>query len=224
MAPLSDKDFWKTKWISGDIAFHQPRVEPLLVQYFASIPPGKVLVPLCGKTLDMIWLRDHGWKITGVELVAEACEAFFKENAIDYRIETHGEFSIYRSPSIDLWCGDFFKLPAEVIAACTAVYDRAALIALPAPLRAKYMAHLSAHATPGVTMLMLAVEYPQENFPGPPFSVPWAEIKTGYATRWDISEIHRLDNQTQGGRPVTRTAYRLTKHPPNAVENSLNQP
>src|SRR5690606_22020225 len=64
-------DFWLERWREGRTHFHLERVTPLLQKYWPGLglPKGsKVLVPLCGKTLDMVWLAEQGHKVLGVEL------------------------------------------------------------------------------------------------------------------------------------------------------------
>jgi thiopurine S-methyltransferase len=76
-----------------------------------------------------------------------------------------------------LYCGDYFELDAEKLASITAVYDRAALIALPPPMRKRYVEHLRACLPGGWQLLLITLDYQQQERAGPPFSVPDAEVK-----------------------------------------------
>ncbi len=85
------KDFWLNRWNQNEIGWHQTEVEPALIEWATHLKPGRILVPLCGKSLDMVWLRDQGFKVVGVELSAIACETFFRENNIAFTQKVHGE-------------------------------------------------------------------------------------------------------------------------------------
>src|SRR3569832_1390811 len=122
-----DREFWKSRWDEGRIGFHQEEINPYLPRYWprlASAANAPVFVPLCGKSKDMLWLRDRGHSVIGVEIVPRAVEAFFAEN--------------------DIQCGDFFELGSADVADVAGVYDRASLIALPPALRTRYAQHLRA--------------------------------------------------------------------------------
>src|SRR5690606_25326849 len=140
-----DKSFWLERWAEGRTNFHQDRITPLLQKYWSSlqVPVGaRVLVPLCGKSLDMLWLANQGYDVLGIELSPLAIEQFLSENSLSGQRHTSalGEHTV--TGNIELICGDVFNLDADTLASCTAVYDRAALIALPPPMRERYVEHV----------------------------------------------------------------------------------
>ncbi|MFQ5489016.1 MAG: thiopurine S-methyltransferase, partial [Gammaproteobacteria bacterium] len=129
-------DFWHRKWREGEIGFHQETVNPFLRQYWPRLePPGQVFAPLCGKSGDMAWLAACGQGVLGIEISALAIEAFFRENALPCTREEGDPFTIWRGANIEILQGDFFHLEAGHLAQVQAVYDRAAMIALPPALR-----------------------------------------------------------------------------------------
>lgn len=131
-------EFWYKKWDSNQIGFHQAEANPYLQRYWPELaiaPSARVLVPLCGKSLDLLWLAGQGHQVLGVELAEKAVEEFFSEHQLQPQISEQGAFKVYRTVAFELWCGDFFALTAEDVAGCTALYDRAALIALPDAMR-----------------------------------------------------------------------------------------
>src|SRR5690606_8492466 len=147
-----------------------------LRRWWPALPAGaRVLVPLCGKTPDLVWLADQGCEVTGVELSDIAVRAFFTEQRLSARVERHPGFDVYRAGEkpIALWCGDFFDF---LETGFDAHYDRGALVALPEDLRPAYVAHLQARLKPGAARLVITLEYDQALAPGPPFSVPAAEV------------------------------------------------
>lgn len=184
-------EFWLERWQQNQIGFHQGRVNPYLQQYWPQLgiaPGSRVFVPLCGKSNDMLWLRAQGHEVVGVELSELALRAFFEENALAMEVRREDEFLVFEGDGIRLYCGDFFRLQRSHLAGVSAVFDRAALIALPPGMRPDYAAHLQALLAPGTRTLLVAFEYPQQEMQGPPFSVEEAEVRSLF----QASEIHLL--------------------------------
>jgi len=176
--------FWKKRWADNQIGFHRTDVNPFLQAHWPklALPEGsRVLVPLCGKSLDMAWLKERGHRVLGVELSRRAVEDFFHEQALPVQVSEQGAFEAWRSGEIEIWCGDFFALQAQDVGDCMGLYDRAALIALPPEMRARYMAHLAKLLPAGCQGLLLTMDYDQQLLAGPPFSVPDSEVRQGYA-------------------------------------------
>ncbi|AXM95897.1 thiopurine S-methyltransferase [Pseudomonas plecoglossicida] len=182
--------FWHRKWADNQIGFHQAQANPYLQRYWPALglaPGSRVLVPLCGKSLDLAWLAGQGHRVLGVELSRRAVEDFFKEQGLQAQVSQQGVFEVWRSGEVELWCGDFFALRAEDVADCTGLYDRAALIALPQEMRSDYMRSLS-QLLPSCNGLLVTLDYQQELLAGPPFSVPDEEVRRGFAG-WQVEEL-----------------------------------
>ena len=190
-----DIKFWIDKWEKNSLGFHQTETEPLMIKYFTEIRPGVVFVPLCGKSLDMIWFVEKGWKVIGVEASPIACRSFFEENKIRFEEIKKPDFTLFESKKINILCGDIFSLPAFEVKEVTAVYDRGALIALPPDKRKKYAEHmirlLDASTCDQMRLLLLCLEYPKDAAAGPPFSVMATEINELYGNRFNIRELER---------------------------------
>ncbi|MAB25438.1 thiopurine S-methyltransferase [Pseudomonas neustonica] len=179
-----EAEFWQTRWQRGETGFHKSRINPLLSRWWPALqvrPSARVWVPLCGKSLDMLWLRDQGYEVQGVELARTAIESFISEQKLALTWQQQDEFDVAIGAGFELLCGDFFKLTAEQMKDITAVYDRAALIALPPDMRRAYVAHTRAILPPGWQMLLVTLDYPQQQRPGPPFSVPDDEVHSLFA-------------------------------------------
>lgn len=190
-----DIKFWLDKWQAGDIQFHRKSsFQPNLVRFFPAHPTGTVFVPLCGKSRDMFWFVEQGWRVIGVEASDLACQAFFEENAFAYRRIQQGAFTIYGGDSITLFCGDFFKLTKDDLCAAAAAYDRAALVALPPDMRETYAAHMTAILPEDATILLIALDYPQDQAKGPPFAVDAAEVHRLFGTAYAVSELAREED------------------------------
>lgn len=173
-----DATFWHERWQTNQIGFHKSEVNPLLLRHASRLSLNKgqtVFVPLCGKTKDLVWWRDQGLKVTGVELSPIACDDFFREEKITYTKSHHH----YQSESIDLYQQDIFTFKAPQ--GFDFIYDRAATIALPESMRPGYIEKIKSLMEPSTKLLLLTIEYPQDKVPGPPFSVSEAEIRKAFS-------------------------------------------
>lgn len=187
-------DFWHQRWTDNQIGFHQDTPTPLLLKHWPALgvtPGAQVFVPLAGKSLDMAWFASQGYPVLGVELSQVAIEQFFDEHGLQPAI-TESKYGIhYCAGGIELICGDAFALDEHVLRNCEAVFDRAALIALPPDLRARYAGELYARLPAGCRGLLVTLEYPQHERPGPPFSVAEDELRALYAPDWSIDLLER---------------------------------
>ncbi len=188
-------DFWHQRWADNQIGFHQAEATPLLVKHWPGLgvkAGAKVFVPLCGKSLDMAWLASQGHRVLGVELSQLAVEQFFEEHDLIPEIEDSRYGMHYVAEGIEIICGDAFALDDAVLADCTAVIDRAALIALPPDLRQRYASELYTHLPTGCAGLLVTLEYPQHEKDGPPFSVQVDEVQVLFAEGWTITQLDRV--------------------------------
>lgn len=179
-----DHDFWLTRWQNNQIGFHEGTANTLLTAHLAALrlPPGaRIFVPLCGKTQDMAWLRAQGFTLCGAELSRLAIEQFFAELGITPLITHTGALECFEAAGVKIFAGDIFALDAATLGPVDAIYDRAALVALPPPLRQTYAAHLIA-LTNNAPQLLITLEYDQTKLAGPPFSVPGREVEALYAS------------------------------------------
>ena len=191
-------------------------VNDLLAKHWSSIEANKranVLVPLCGKTLDMHWLRDKGHTITGVELVEEAVHQFFDEAEATPVIHQEGAHKRFTAGELTILQGDLFTLPADA-ASCDAWYDRAAMVALPSTMRQAYVDQIHSLCAPCSIGLMITFAYPQEQMQGPPFSLPNQEVFTLFADRFEVSllETVQLEDEKQRGiSELTSSVFKLVR-------------
>lgn len=217
-----DAGYWKQRWDDGRTGWHQDAPTPLLLKHWPSLrvaPGARVFVPLAGKSRDMLWFAAQGYRVLGVELSQLAVERFFADNGLvpersDSRYGAH-----YRAGGVELICGDAFVLDAGALADCEAVFDRAALIALPPELRQRYVRELYARLPTDCRGLLVTLEYPQHEKDGPPFSVPEPEVRALYGSDWDISVMERRDILAQqptfieeGVTALATVAYRIERH------------
>ena len=184
-----DRVFWHQKWESKDIAFHRSEANPLLVKYFNELSLAKgsrVFVPLCGKSLDIPWLLSHGYRVAGAELSQIAIEQLFAELGVTPDISRDGELDHYRATNIDIFVGDIFDVSDKMLGPVDAIYDRAALVALPEGMRNRYAAHVT-KMTNTAPQLLICYEYDQRLIEGPPFSVSNQEVNQKYSERYELT-------------------------------------
>jgi len=189
-----DADFWLERWRLGQTGFHQNRVTPLLGKYWPDlgVPKGsQVLVPLCGKSLDMVWLAGQGHRVLGVELAPLAVAQFFEENRLAPQKRTIPAGALYSAGEIEIICGDIFALNQADFAECAGVYDRAALVALPPAMRESYVRHVYGQLPASARGLLLTLEYEQRQMDGPPFAVLEDEVRALYSTCAGVSILDR---------------------------------
>ncbi len=190
-----DSSFWRQRWEKGEIAWHESKANPLLVKHFNELSLAKgsrIFVPLCGKTLDISWLLSNGYRVAGAELNQIAIEQLFMELGVQPETSTVGEMEQWSAHNLDIFVGDIFALSRKMLGPVDAVYDRAALVALPEPMRKRYAAHLT-EMTGKAPQLIICYEYDQSVMEGPPFSVSNDEVKRHYAANYDVTLIASTD-------------------------------
>lgn len=196
-------EFWQARWQDNRIGFNQPKINPLLTKHFTALNlsvSSRVFVPLCGKSIDMAWLAGQGYDVVGVELVETAVQAFFTEHNIKPTImqnaaAEHADYPDIKcyqgqlsGQTIELWVADIFTLTPEDIGRVDAVYDRAALIALPANMRLKYSEQVR-QLNNSAPQCLLTLNYDQSERNGPPFSISPEQVQQYYGSHYQIAEL-----------------------------------
>ena len=190
-----DVNFWNQRWQNNEIAFHENKANPLLVSYFKklSLAEGsRVFVPLCGKTLDIAWLLANGFRVVGAELIETAVEQLFSELGVQPKISVAAQLKHYSAINIDIFVGDIFTLSSNKLGLVEAIYDRAALVALPKEMRSRYTAHLM-KITDSTQQLLITFKYDQKMLEGPPFSISDEEVNRHYRDSYDLSLLASTD-------------------------------
>ena len=197
-----ETEYWLKRWREGRTGWHRPEVMPLLEQHWAAldVPRGsRVLVPLCGKSVDMLWLAQQGMRVLGIDVSPIAIESFLAENQLHARTRSTAEgthYEITNAPAggeIEIINGDAFAVDPAVIAQCNAFYDRAALIAMPAPMRRRLVDELYVQLSAGSAGLLITLAYPDGEMQGPPFSVDDAEVHDLFDKSWQVDRLEYRD-------------------------------
>ncbi len=187
-------DFWNQKWVKNEIGFHESSPNPLLVAYFKElklVENSRIFLPLCGKTLDIAWLLSKGYRVAGAELSKLAIEQLFEGLGVEPEITEHGNVSLYSAKNIDIFVGDIFDLSRELIGRVDAIYDRAALVALPEEMRKKYTKHLL-EITGIAEQLLITFEYDPSLMGGPPFSLNSEEVNQHYKGAYALTLLESI--------------------------------
>ncbi|MGB3725675.1 MAG: thiopurine S-methyltransferase [Glaciecola sp.] len=211
-----DANFWHQRWKKNEIGFHESEGSLLLKRYFDTLPlsengqGARIFVPLCGKTRDIAWLLNKGLKVVAIELNQQAVEALFEELGVKPNITKQTPFTVFSAPNIVVYVGDFFALQAQHIQPVDAIFDRAALVALPPQLREQYTQHLLA-ISQHCPQLLITYHYDQALFKGPPFSVPASEVFSHYEQTLVVTPLYtgKIDGGFRGHNDVFESAYVL---------------
>ena len=205
-----DREFWIDAWTNQQIGFHGATVNPQLLRHGDQLPgaPARVFVPLAGKSLDLAWLREQGYDVVGVELSSLAVHAFFEEQGLSPEVESQGELVAYRVPGLTLYCGNFFSISSTELAGVSALYDRAALVALPPALRQRYVAHLGSILARHTVGLLVALERTLNVAAGPPFSVSEQDVRALYEPAFSVLCLASYEPDDRGLR---ESVYRLER-------------
>lgn len=208
-----EANFWHERWQSGRIGFHESEGNDLLRRHLGALelPPGaRVFVPLAGKTRDIGWLLGQGFRVAASELSDLAVAQLFDDLAIRPETTRTGGMTHHAAPGLDVFAGDFFDLTADLLGPVDAVYDRAALVALPADMRPRYAAHLSG-MTDTAPQVLISFDYPVGTVDGPPFSVDAAEVHRHYAAAYSVLSLERrpVPGGFKGASEVFETVWHL---------------
>lgn len=208
-----DKAFWQRKWENGDIGFHEKDGNALLARHLGRLdlqPGARIFLPLCGKTGDIGYLLRQGFSIAGAELSALAVEQLFAQLGLVPRIRDAGGLRHYSAADIDIYVGDIFDLDGPTLEPVDAIYDRAALVAMPADVRARYAGHL-VRITSGAPQLLICFEYAQALMDGPPFAVGQAQLSDYYQLHYRLTLLGKADvaGGLKGKVAATETAWLL---------------
>lgn len=210
-----DANFWHQKWQRGEIAFHEGEANRFLTDHFDKLNLAKgsrVFLPLCGKTRDAAWLLARGYRVVGAELSEIAINDFFTELGMEPAVSRAGTLTRYRAKDIDMLVGDIFDVTAEILEPVDAIYDRAALVALPDRVRERYTQHL-VNITAAAPQLLISYEYDQLLIDGPPFSVNENEVRRHYGATYQVESVEskKVAGGLKGKVPSTETAWLLKK-------------
>ena len=222
-------DFWVERWNNNKIGFHQDRINPYIAYFYGEKGPPvghreklKVFVPLCGKSKDLLWLSQNGYKVFAVECSDRAAKDFFEENALNYKHAAKDQHGLYQSSDlasiIEIFQGDFFALQKETLDDVTDIFDRASLVALPEDMRKLYVDKMTEIQRPQTRTLLVTLTYDTAEMNGPPFSVTDEEVRDLYSENYSIEKLcfkNVIDEETglkkRGLTSLIETVFKLVR-------------
>ena len=182
---------WRQVWVDRTIGFHKSEYNPHLVRYADLLKNhNHILLPLCGKTLDLHFLHQAGHRCTGIELVEQAIQEFFAEWSVSPRRDTtpprwtHENISIRQE--------NIFNIQPNQLDSINAIYDRAALVALAPDTRQQYVDLMLSLLSKGGVILLITFEMPRSLDIGPPFSIPENFVHTLYEKASNIALLETI--------------------------------
>jgi thiopurine S-methyltransferase len=212
---------WLKFWENNETNWHGDKITQELVEYFELFelePRDKVFVPLCGKSLDMLYIMNQGFSVVGVEISEIGVRQFFSENNLAYKITKVDDFDLYSTENLEIYCGDFFALTSKHLNNVKSVFDRKSLIALEPEVRQKYVKHLNDIISLGARILLVTLQYPQYQMSGPPFSVDKSEVESLFSMAFESRELRSfndIENESKLTRAgvdyINNAAYYLRK-------------
>ena len=217
--------FWESKWRKGQTGFHMSQVYPPLITYLPNFnldEGAKIVIPLCGKSLDINWLANEGFHVTGIELSDIAVAETIRRANDNFTESTKAGFTIYRAKNtgMEIWQGDFMKFKPGWIPKADLVYDKAALIALPPSQRAAYARKITPLLKEKGQIFQQTFEYQQLEMNGPPFSVRNEELMKYYGEnfhialleQWEASDLRKGFAKRGLQSYLKEKVYRLTPY------------
>ncbi|CAJ1361964.1 unnamed protein product [Effrenium voratum] len=183
----------------------------------------RVLVPLCGKTLDMVYLSRQGYRVVGVEGVNKAIEEFAQEFGLQVPTAKGPTMHVNFPPELDpqkfrghavlisagedtrseppppviLVEGDFLELgpeQAQALVPFEAAFDRGSLVAVDPSLRDAYAQALTHLVAPKGRVLLVVAEHDGfKDAKGPPFQVLEADVRRLFGKAFSVELLQKED-------------------------------
>lgn len=189
---------WLDRWANGRTGWHEEDGNAGLKAHWPSLEStangrNRVLVPLCGKTPDLLWLAEQGHEVVGIELAEIAVRQLFADYDLAYQVEKGEHLDRYSADDVPLtlYCGNYFQFEDDPF---DALFDRGALVAIPGAMRAAYIEHTRKLLRADATKMIITLEYDQSITPGPPFSVAEKELTAAWPDLHRVAEYDDIDN------------------------------
>jgi len=223
---------WHSRWNANNTRWHLPGANPHLHRFLTEFLPTagaphavgmgpRVLLPLCGKAVDMAHLARLGFRVVGIEGVRQAVDEFAQEHSpmghsVSIGLPPTLDPGLFRAhavligagdgettrteppPPVLMIEGDFLKVgqkEAEALVPFEAAFDRGSLVAVAPNSRPEYALALSNLIAPGGRVLLVTVEHDafSNGSLGPPFEVTESDVHTLFASDFDVRLLLRED-------------------------------
>lgn len=217
MAQLT-AELWDGMWKTGYIPWHEGQVNTMLQKHIHEMTSGqknlRIFVPMCGKSLDLVWLADQGHAVVGVEGSEIAVKSFFEENQLQFTTEAINLVSVEansykaRSKAITILQCDLFCVSSELLGGkFDAIWDRGALIAVDEELRAKYVEVVANLLSPAGCWLVETYDFNPADNPDPgPFIVTEEDMNAIFGEKFDIRVLEKSEVSSAPSMPFKHVA------------------
>ena len=143
-----------------------------------------VVVPNCGRSVDMIYLAQHAARVTGTGCTPMQIEQFQEENCL--YMEFDG--AAWRFDSLSLSPVPLCNLPDAQLGTVDIVYDRSAMISTAPDMRGDYLSRIDRLTRPGGRIYLMTVEFSTQRSEGP-YSISAAEVETLFGDRYTVKHL-----------------------------------
>lgn len=196
---LSVKDwnekFWKSS--SDNPSFHVSSPHRTLIKYYNQIfkddSEKRVFIPLCGKSLDMLYLTDQGHEVVGVEFSDFAVKSFFEDSKLDYTKEAIKNFVIWKSKdpakNVTIYQGDFYEVESKTLGFFDVVWDRGSFTAINIDDRELYTDIMFQIMKPSARYLVQVCKYDGSLYGGPPHYVTEHAMKSTFGRKCNFEKL-----------------------------------
>lgn len=204
------KQYWCNRWRDNQTGWHLADPHPSLVANLSKIlptttatttngattttPKPVVFVPLCGKTVDLVYLRNHNFRALGCELSEQAVTEFFAElGEAPKKTRINENVEKWEVENIAILLGNIFDIPSLEMAGfpgdqVAAVFDRASLVALPDSIRGQYVEHVK-KLTNNSNQILVTFEHTRPT--APPHSISEELVHKYYEDTYKIEFVSR---------------------------------
>ena len=206
MSSVSTKrvDYWNNRWKDGDIPWHCSVPNPYILKYFDLLTNGStehksILIPLCGKSKDMLSFYEKGLSVIGVELSQKAVKEFFTDHNLSYTVKKFPSYDEYCNDDgrIKIFCCEFFDFN---VSCCGGelfdyLWDFRAIVAIHPELHQKYINHIHSLLKPSGKGLLECFEYEFLDPVRPPVSISKEKLTHAMKGLFEVTEITRCEEK-----------------------------
>lgn len=230
-SPEDPSNYWSHRYESGQTPWIINHVHLALEKFFDKLNPGghpkKVLVPMCGMSVDMSWLADKGMEVIGVDISRQAVTSFVSQSGQDWtvaaapKLGSDAQTFTRKDGKIKLYCGDVLKFTEKLEGKFDMVYDWFGLHVLNPQKRLIYGKTLKKLLNPGGRLLLEAIAYDKnllqdENFKPPmpvppPYSLTVEDIKAVFEPECKVEVIDKNTNTLLYGHESDFYTYFIEK-------------
>lgn len=201
---------WEKKLQNNHSPWDMPQGSPYLKNFFQYLVKGnisgkRILVPLCGATVDMAWFFKQGLTVVGIELFETPCKLFFERLSLSYEVEEKNNVKVYsHDDRLKICQCDFFSTNCDLLGGCFDYwFDVGGLEATVPEEQQKYINQLTSLLKPVGRVLMECFEYDMSLRRQPPHSIPTETLKVYLSDKYIIEELSR---KTEDELPEEYTA------------------